>query len=149
MHQKIIIQSPKEKVKSNLESAILKSNALLLKRIDNTGFYFLSRKNYGTLSMVEKEYYRIKGKFKAIGDQTEITYEIKGNATYRILSVVLPIMMLPTVFLSATGDKGNLINGLVIYLFLSGIAVLGLLSREKKLVKMGENDFKRLLEAFE
>ena len=150
MTQKIITQQPLKEVKEKIEAAITRSNSLLIKKMDERSFYLLSKKNYGSLSMIEKEYYNIKGKWQQQGAQTELSYEVKANSTYWIMSVILPIMMLPTIFLGAVGgDKLNLLTGLMMYLVLSGIAIFWTSRQSKKLKAMGQKDFEGLLESIE
>lgn len=146
MVNQIIIAKPTGEVKSEFEKAVSESRTLLPSKIDEKGFYLFSKKNYGSFSMIEKPYYNIKGKFEEQGRKTKISYEIKGNSTFRVMSIVLPLMMLPTAILPAAGDKSNLLIGIAAYLLMSGIAVFWALSQERKLQKLGLSDFKNLIE---
>ncbi len=147
MTQQIIKRKSLKEIKESMEVAIQKSHSLILKNIDETGFHVLSRKNYGIMSMIEKDYYQIKGKFKKEDNQTTINYEVKPNATFRVLSIVLPIMMLPTLIFGFIGeDEGNILTGLLFYLLPTGLVVFWTLYQEKNLKLMGEKDFELLLE---
>lgn len=150
MTNQLIISKPVTEVLAELEKTIDASKSLVPNRIDEKGFYLFSKKNYGAMSMIEKPYYNVKGRFEKQGDKTQIKYEVKGNATFRILSFVLPIMFLPTVFMGAAGgDKSYLMTGLIVYLLVSAITVFWALSCEKDLRKQGESDFKAVLKKLE
>lgn len=126
----------------------LKGNKLLVsKQLNEERFKIVSQKNYGTLSMIEKEYYTIKGKLNEQDDQTEVTYEVKGNATFGMIATVVPLMLLPLVlFGAAGGDESNFFTCLIIYLVVAGIAVMLSLKQERKLRTLGEQDFESFLE---
>lgn len=138
--------SPIELAKK-IKELIEKNKALVLKKADERGFYIISRDNYGSLSMLEKEYYTIKGSFERQDNSTIVSYEIMGNVTYKTIRLVLPIMMIPTIFLGAIGGKSSaILSGLLIYLALAGLVIYWTTRQERKLERLGKREFTAILD---
>lgn len=119
---------------------------LVLKKLTSTNFHIVSKENYGQLSLVEKEYYTIKGKIKAINQGTQISYKVSPNATFRTFSIIFPIMFLPTLIIGSTvGNTEKLLTNLLIYVLVCGVVILFLLNQEKQLKVKGEREFEVFL----
>jgi len=140
--KKIHTEKSPEEVSEKMKQQLKENKLLLSKQLNGERFKIVSQKNYGTLSIVEKEYYTIKGKFNKQDDQTEIAYQVKGNATFGMISTVVPLILLPIVLYGAAGgDESNFFTCLITYFAMAGIVVFFSLNQERKLRSLGEKDF--------
>ncbi|GEM_PF-5793306 len=134
------------KTQSLLEEKIQTRPLLVLRKLDSSSFHIVSKKNYGQLSMVEKGYYTVKGKIKAINQETQISYKVSPNSTFRTFSIIFPIMFLPTLIIGSTsGNTEKLLTNLLIYFLVCSLVILFLLNQERQLKKKGELEFKAFL----
>lgn len=149
MKNAILIDKPLHEVKQELEQAIKADGALILKRWNKARFLIVSKQNFGNFSMIEKEHYTITGSLKAINDQTELSYKIRPNSTFGVLSIIVPIMLLPTLLIGFMGANQNedasLAGNSIVYFFLAGAALFFFLRQERSLKKAGILQFQQLL----
>lgn len=133
-----------------IEEQLQQFPSLVLQQLNSRTFKIVSKQNFGYISMAEKEHFTIKGKFKAIEEHTQISYEVKGNATFSIFSIVFPIMFLPTLIIGAAGgNTDNLLTSLMIYLLICGLVIFFLLNLEKQYRRKGEQEFEAFLNLLE
>jgi len=132
-------------------SEILKKNIenqahLVLIQLKNNRFKVVSKENYGNFSLVEKEYYTIKGKLEDQNSFTQISYQVNGNSIFNTLSIIIPIMALPTAIIPMiSGGKAYLFASLIGYLIVSSLLIIIFKYQEKLLRVKGEKEFEIFL----
>lgn len=128
-----------------MKQKLQNSPNLILRQINPRTFKIVSKQNFGQISMVEKEHFTIKGRFNPQRSNTLISYEVKGNATFSIFSIILPIMLLPTLIIGAAGNKEFFFTNISIYVLISGLSIAFLLNLEQQYRRKGAQVFKEFL----
>lgn len=119
---------------------------LLLVAFNEGKFIIRSQKDFGSLSTIEKEYYKVKGNITEMENNASINYEVKPNATFRTLLYIIPLMLLPTIIIPLMGSKSNILEGIILYLLIFGIVSFLLVRKERSLKELGMRDFTAFLE---
>ncbi len=145
MKNTIIIEKNIDEISSVFLENLEKNNQKQLKRLNEGKFEILSAKSFGTFSMIEKEHYFIKGQLNSVENCTQISYTVRANATFKILSIVVPLMAFPTLFMGLKGGNSSVFVNSMIFVGVLISSTFFFLFQEKRLRLEGENDFKNLI----
>jgi hypothetical protein len=144
-----------EQTKQDFE-ALLKQSATLEGKISASNrFRLQSKKKYGAISLIEKTFYTITGRIHNVDGTTTISYKSRGNNTFSVLAVIIPIFSFPTFLFYFIGTETTNFKNPEILPFLMGFTViiatitLLLLFREKQLKRKGEKVFEEFLVGLE
>ena len=114
-----------------------------------------SKANYGAFSMIEKAHFTLTGRIEEKEGATQVKYKVRGNNTFSILAVVIPLMSFPTFLFSFIGpemeniEKAQTLPALMVFTFVITIVTLLFLWKEKSLKKKGEKAFEQVLDSIQ
>ena len=140
-----------EQTRQDFETLLQQSAALEGKMSANNRFRLKSKKKYGAVSLIEKTFYTITGRIHQIDGTTTISYKSRGNNTFSVLAVIIPIFSFPTFLFYFIGTETTNFKNPEILPFLMGFTVimatitLLLLFQEKRLKRKGEKAFEEFL----
>lgn len=144
MPSKIMKIEAKDLVRS-LENLISTNGDILFEKVRGNRFWLQSRASYEGVSMIEKPHYRISGSVHSLNDQSEIRFQIRPNQTFIILSVVLPLLMVPGVFLNlGVQESFGVVSAL--YLLAVVLAMTVCLVQSIRLKRKGTREFVNFLD---
>jgi hypothetical protein len=149
MKKTIFIEKNIENVKLAFQKIIVNDKTMQLKQMNGNKFYLVSTDNFGNFNMIEKEDYFISGQFLENNGNTIVKYNIRANATFNVLCLVIPLMSLPTIIIGLKSDTTNMINNFFAYFSIVTIGVSLLLYNANKLKVKGENQFKQVIKLLE
>lgn len=114
-----------------------------------------SKANYGAFSMIEKAHFTLTGRIEEKEGATHVKYKVRGNNTFSILAVIIPIMSFPTFLFSFIGPemesikKAQTLPALMVFTLIIAIVTLLFLWKEKSLKKKGEKAFEQILDSIQ
>jgi hypothetical protein len=145
----IIIEKDIKDVYSVFPQMILSGKQMHLKIFNEGKFEICSNKSFDAISMIEKEHYFITGQLKKVENCIQISYTVRANATFKILSIVVPLMAFPTLFMGMKGGNSSVFVNSMIFVGVLISSTFIFLFQGKRLRLEGENDFKNLIKKLE
>jgi hypothetical protein len=152
MYNTITIEKNISEVLTLFPKALAENKQLLLKKMTAEKFALVSKEKYEKVNMIEKEVFFVTGRFTEENGQTHIEYQIRANATFRIIFfMVIPLMVSPTLALglSSKANTEGVANGFVnvgIYCAIIVLSVCIGLFYDKKLTLKGDLQFRNFIE---
>ncbi len=113
---------------------------ILCEKVRGKRFWLQSRASYEGVSMIEKPHYKISGSVHALNEESEIRYQVRPNQTFTILTVVLPLLMLPGVFLNLS-DQTSFSAVSALYLLAMVVVMAVCLTQSIRLKRKGNRHF--------
>ncbi len=152
MKNTIVIEKNRNEVLALFPKAIAENKQLLLKKLDTEKFTLVSKEKYEKVNMVEKEHFFVSGRLMEDKGQTCIEYQIRANATFRVIFfMVIPLMVSPTLALGlfSKANTEGVAKGFVNVGIYCAIVVLSVcigLFYDKNLRLKGDLQFRNFIE---
>ena len=105
--------------------------------------------------MIEKAHFTLIGRVEEREGATHVKYKVRGNNTFSILAVIIPLMSFPTFLFSFIGpemeniEKAQTLPSLMIFTFVIAVITLLFLWKEKSLKRKGEKAFQQILDSIQ
>ena len=128
-----------------LEKTTSINGNILCEKVRGNRFWLQSRASYEGASMIEKPHYRISGSVHFLNDQSEIRYQVRPNQTFTILTITLPLLMLPGVFLNLS-DQNTFGAVSALYLLAIVLVMVLCMTQSIRLKRKGTREFADFLD---
>ena len=140
-----IINIDSKDLMQRLEDLASVDRKILFEKVSDNRFWLRSHASYEGSSMIEKPHYRVSGSIHSQSEGSEVRYQIRPNQTFIILTVTLPLLMLPGVFLNL--EPQNSFGAIsALYLLALVLVMVVCIGQSYRLKRKGTSDFNDFLD---